>query len=348
MIPLHDVVEQNRSIGPELNAAMGRVLNSGILIGGNEVAEFERKFSEYIGVQHTVGVGNATDGFEIAFKALELDRDAEIIVPANAHISPALAAMNVGLKPVFCDVDEDRMLLTRESVAAAYSSKTKAVVAVHLYGRVCNMSEISNFCKEREIHLIEDFSQAHGASFGGKKVGSLGDINVCSFYPTKPLGALGDGGAITTNSSVLANKCRVLAQYGWNPRDNATVLGQNSRLDSIQAAVLLAKLGYLDQWNSERVERARSLNNALSHYTHIRTDGSEEGDICHLFPIRTTERDSIQTKLKKGGVECGIHFPIPIHKQTIFYYELSLPTAEKCCEEVLSIPLNTPVQLFGK
>ena len=348
MIPLHDVVEQNRSIRPDLDAAIKRVLDSGILIGGNEVAQFERQFSNYLGVGHTVGVGNATDGFEIALKALDLKEGDEIIVPANAHVSPALAALNVGLKPVFCDVDNDRMLVTRKSIEAVFTPRTKAVVAVHLYGRVCPMSEISEFCKAHGIHLIEDFSQAHGANFNGKMLGSIGDINVCSFYPTKPLGALGDGGAISTNDTLLADKCRVLAQYGWNPRDNATLVGQNSRLDSIQAAVLAVKLDYLDQWNSERLERAKSLINALDSISSIKTENFLEGDICHLFPIRTADRDSLKSKLHDSDVESGIHFPIPIHKQESFSYNVSLPIAEQCCQEVLSIPLNTPVRIFEK
>lgn len=346
MIPLHDVVEQNRSIRPELDAATKRVLDSGILIGGNEVAQFEYKFSSYLGVQHTVGVGNATDGFEIAFKALNLKEKDEVIIPANAHVSPALAALNVGLRPVFCDVEKDRMLLSGSSVQAVISPRTKVIVVVHLYGRVCPMDELLSICSSHDITLVEDFSQAHGASFNGQKVGSFGKLNVCSFYPTKPLGALGDGGAITTNDSELAQRCRVLAQYGWNPRDNSTLQGQNSRLDAIQAAALSVKLNYLDQWNFDRVERAQNLIENLDKTSNIQVDEWQEGDICHLFPVRTANRKLLVSKLNQAGIECGIHFPIPVHRQETFGYSVSLPIAENCCSEVLSVPLRTPCSLI--
>jgi len=343
MIPLHDVAQQNDSIREELDAAISRVLDSGVFIGGVEVAQFENAFSNYIGVDHCVGVGNATDGFEIAFKALNLPVDSEVIIPANAHVSPALAALNAGLKPVFCDVDEARMLLTAESIKAQITEKAKAVVAVHLYGLICPVDEIQRVCQDHNLTLIEDYSQAQGASFNGRKAGSFGDINVCSFYPTKPLGALGDGGAIATNDQDLADKCRSLAQYGWTDRDNTTLQGQNSRLDAIQAAVLNVKLKYLDKWNGERISKANSILNELNGVNGIQDENLQNGDICHLFPIRSIERNSIKEKLKKAGFASGVHFPIPIHQQELFKTGQSLPVSEKCCKEVLSVPLDTRV-----
>ena len=343
MIPLHDVAEQNNSIRAELDAAISRVMISGVFIGGSEVTQFEKSFSEYIGVDHCVDVGNATDGFEIAFKASDFPKESEIIIPANAHASPALAALNAGLKPVFCDVDPDRMLVTAETLKTQITPRTKAIVAVHLYGRVCPMNEIQQLCEESGIILIEDFSQAHGASFNGKKIGAFGTINICSFYPTKPLGALGDGGAITTNDQSLAEKCRKLAQYGWNERDNIALPGQNSRLDAIQAAVLKVKLNHLDEWNEERLSKARLLVDKLHQVERIRIDELAPGDICHLLPVRSESRDSLIQKLKGAEFDCGIHYPIPIHKQNLFATGQSLPIAEKCCDEVLSIPIDASI-----
>lgn len=343
MIPLHDVAEQNASIRKELDDAISRVLNSGSFIGGSEVGQFEKAFSEYIGIDHCVGVGNATDGFEIAYNALELTPEEEVIVPANAHVSPALAALNAGLKPVFCDVDPHRMLITADTIKAQISPKTKVVVAVHLYGRLCPMDEIQKVCHEHNLILVEDFSQAHGASFQGQKVGSFGDINVCSFYPTKPLGALGDGGAITSSSKALSDKCRQLAQYGWAERANTSLQGQNSRLDAIQAAVLNVKLKHLDKWNAERITKAKSIIQKLKGLEGIQVEDFLIGDICHLLPIRCTYRKHIIDKLENSGFSCGIHFPTPIHQQELFDSGQSLPNAEKCCNEVLSIPLDTLV-----
>ncbi len=338
-IPLHDVVAQNRSIQAELNAAWKEVNDAGQFINGPQVKQFEERFASYIGTDHCIGVGNATDGFEIAFQALELNPEDEVIIPANAHVSPALAALKVGLKPVFCDVDETRMLLNTKTVTAQLSSKVKAVVAVHLYGRVCPMHELKKLCAEHDLILIEDFSQAQGASFSGRKVGSFGDVSVCSFYPTKPLGALGDGGAILTSNSELADKCRTLASYGWKQRDNASIVGRNSRLDELQAAVLNVKLPCLDKWNSERIEKAKGLQQKISSSVVKILDG----DICHLFVVCSDRREELKRLLTENKVDSQVHYPLPIHKQMLFNSNVELATAEKLCGEVLSVPADSKI-----
>ncbi len=338
-IPLHDVLAQNRSIQQELDAAWEAVNDAGVFINGPQVKRFERDFSEYIGTNHCIGVGNATDGFEVAFQALGLNAGDEVMIPANAHVSPALAALKVGLKPVFCDVDENRMLLNAETVAAQITERTRVIVAVHLYGRVCLMDELKQLCEEHDLLLIEDFSQAHGASFNGQKVGSLGDVSVCSFYPTKPLGALGDGGAILTSNSELAERCRTLANYGWQQRDNVSLAGRNSRLDELQAAVLNVKLQYLDKWNAERLVSAKELQRKIG-------DSASEfqnGDVCHLFVIRSEKREELKQFLLENGVSCQVHYPIPIHQQNLFNSEAELPIAEKLCKQILSVPVNEKV-----
>lgn len=342
-IPLHDVIAQNRSIQTELDAAWQAVNELGIFVNGPQVEQFEESFSNYIGPNCCVGVGNATDGFEIAFQALSLQYGDEIIIPSNAHVSPALAALKVGLKPVFCDVDETRMLLNRQTVSAQVSDRTKAVIAVHLYGRVCPMKELKQLCEEQNLILIEDFSQAHGANYKNQKVGSMSDVAVCSFYPTKPLGALGDGGAIVTSNSILGEKCRTLANYGWNKRDDSSLGGRNSRLDELQAACLGVKLSHLERWNLERMEKARQLGPQLNELNGVSVAELKEGDVCHLLVIRTEVRDELRNYLLKHGVDSQVHYPIPIHQQQLFSSEVDLPVAQKLSKQVLSVPLNEKV-----
>lgn len=342
-IPLHDVVTQNSSVQLELDQAWTEVNRSGQLINGPQVIGFEQKFSGYIETEHCIGVGNATDGFEIAFQALGLKNGDELIIPTNAHVSPALAALKIGLKPVFCDVDENRMLLNAETVGAQITPKTKAVVAVHMYGMVCPMDELKKLCSEKKLFLIEDFSQAHGATFRGEKVGSFGDVSVCSFYPTKPLGALGDGGAILTANSKLAHACRTLASYGWHQRDNSSMLGRNSRLDELQAAILNVKLKHFEKWSAERLENAKGQLLELRDVYGIELPQLQDGDVCHLFVIRSDRRDELKEFLHDNGIDSQVHYPIPIHKQVLFNSSSVLPVAEKLCFEILSVPLNPDV-----
>ena len=348
-IPLHDVVAQNKSIQLELNQVWADVYQSGQFVNGPRVQLFERAFAKYIGTEHCIGVGNATDGFEIAFQVLGLKAGDEIIVPANAHVSPALAALKMGLKPVFCDVSQNRMLLNADTVAEEVSEKTKAVVAVHLYGRACSMEEIEALCTENGLVLIEDFSQAQGASICRQKVGSFGDISVCSFYPTKPLGALGDGGAILTSDGELADMCRALANYGWTERDNVSHRGRNSRLDELQAAVLNVKLKYLDNWNSQRLLLAKQLQLELNQLDGIIVNEFQEGDVCHLFVLGSEKRDELKEFLNDNGVDCGVHYPVPIHQQNLFQSGKELPISERLCGQVLSVPVNEIVaKLIGE
>ncbi|MFM1875440.1 MAG: hypothetical protein RL266_1177 [Bacteroidota bacterium] len=338
-IPLHDVITQNRSIQVALNDAWNAVNDSGLFINGPQVKQFQRDFSQYIGTDHCIGVGNATDGFEITFQALGLNAGDEVIIPANAHVSPALAALKVGLKPVFCDVDEARMLLNAETVSAQITDRTKAVVAVHLYGRVCPMSELKKLCEEHDLLLVEDFSQAHGASFNQQKVGSIGDVSVCSFYPTKPLGALGDGGAILTSNSELAERCLTLANYGWKERDNISIAGRNSRLDELQAAILNVKLQHLEKWNADRLEKAKELQRRIGDSVAE----FQNGDVCHLFVLRSARRDELKRFLVEIGVDCQVHYPIPIHRQALFNSHVHLPVAENLCKQILSVPVDDRV-----
>jgi len=342
-IPLHDVLAQNEAVRTEIDAAIASVIDRGMFIHGPQLERFEIDFGQYSGLPRCVGVANATDGFELLFQALGLADGAEIIIPANAHVSPALAALKAGLRPVFCDVDGSSMLISVEDALKHKTARTAVVVAVHLYGRSCNMARLQQMCEAENLILIEDFSQAHGATFNGQKVGTFGKASVCSFYPTKPLGAFGDGGAIVSSDEDLLAKCRSLTNYGWSQRDNASLPGRNSRLDELQAAILNVKLTRMDQWNSERMSRAKELEAVLYASRYIKPLLLKEGDVCHLFVVRSPQRESLIRQLKENNIDCQIHYPIPIHRQRLFNTNVSLPVAERLCNEVLSVPANVEV-----
>jgi dTDP-4-amino-4,6-dideoxygalactose transaminase len=349
-IPLHDTRERNSSIASELTAAMRRVVEAGDLILGRQVAMFEERFAGYCGTDHCVSTGNATDGFMIAFSALRLGPGDEVIVPANAHVSPALAARHLGGKVVCIDPLQSTLLIDAESVAASLSEKTKVVVAVHLYGAMCNMAALKSLCAERKIALIEDFSQAQGAALSQGRAGAFGDVSICSFYPTKPLGALGDGGAILTNDVALKDELTALREYGWRVRDDASLQGFNSRLDELQAAVLNLKLDYLDDWNQERTEKARRLRSLLLSLEWVKLPEPVEANIYHLFPVLVEDRPEMVRRLNAAGFDCGIHYPIPIHRQGLFREEnemTSLPVSEATCDKVLSLPMTDPKGLVA-
>jgi dTDP-4-amino-4,6-dideoxygalactose transaminase len=342
-IPLHDVLAQNEAVRTDITSAIASVIDRGMFIHGPQLQRFETEFGQYLGLPRCVGVANATDGFEILFQALGLPHGAEIIIPANAHVSPALAALKAGLKPIFCDVEPSTMLISVDDLRKRKTTRTAIVVAVHLYGRVCNMKRLHEFCAVENLMLIEDFSQAHGATFNGQKVGTFGKASVCSFYPTKPLGAFGDGGAIVSSDEELLATCRSLTNYGWKQRDNASLPGRNSRLDELQAAILNVKLSRLNEWNAERVARAKELEAALGTEFNFTPLSLNSGDVCHLFVVRSNVREDLIKKLKQLNIDCQVHYPIPIHLQTLFRPEVSLPMAEKLCEEVLSVPADVRI-----
>ncbi|MEO1096929.1 MAG: DegT/DnrJ/EryC1/StrS family aminotransferase [Bacteroidota bacterium] len=345
MISLIDLNKLHGSIQKELDEALHRVVKSGWYIGGEEVEKFEASFAAYCQVQHCVGCASGTDALELILRAYEIGEGDEVIVPALTWVSNAEVVKSVGATPVFADVDNS-YTIHPGSIRSRLTSKTKALIAVHLYGQPCRMDEISKLASENELVVIEDCAQAHGAKFYGTKVGSLGHAAAFSFYPTKNLGAMGDAGCVTTNNKAIAEKIRLLANHGQTVRDVHVLSGTTSRLDPMQAAVLDVKLKYLDQWNAKRRENANSYLQLLA--------GSEVGlpeitentsHVFHQFVIRSENREGLRKKLEENNVQTAIHYPTPLNKMLFFGEEVSCPNAEAFGESVVSIPIYPSLSL---
>lgn len=327
----------------ELKESFNKVLDSNWFIKGKELEKFEREFADYCKSKYCIGCGNGLDALMLILRAVNISEGDEVIVPANTFIATALAVSYVGAKPVFVDcnsfynIDSD---LIEEKI----TQKTKAIIAVHLYGQAAEMDNINKIAKKYNLVVIEDAAQAHGALYKGKKVGTLGDAAAFSFYPGKNLGALGDGGAIVTNNKEIAEKARIIANYGSEKKYYHKYKGVNSRLDEMQAAFLRVKLKELDNWNKKRKEIAtiymNNINNPLIKLPKININTDP---IWHLFVIRTEKRDELKKYLSENGIETVIHYPIPVHLHEA-YYELGLKKgdykmSEKYANEILSIPM---------
>lgn len=338
-IPFLNLDRSHAAIESELEDAFRSVLDSGWFIGGKEVEKFENEFAKYIGVEHCVTCGNGTDALELILKAFGIGTGDEVILPSFTWVSDAEAVLNVGATPVLADINESNYLLSVDSVREKITANTKAIIAVHLYGSAAVLIGLRQLCKEHSVKLIEDCAQAHGAQIEGKQVGSIGDAAAFSFYPTKNLGALGDGGAVTTNNEELAHRIRLIANHGQSRRDEHEVVGRNSRLDPMQAAFLNIKLGYLDQWNKER-ERLAEVYLAELDGLPITLPENQPGRVFHLFVIALEERDSLKVHLENKGIQAAIHYPKAIHQISAYkQYSSDLPNAEKAAAQVLSLPL---------
>lgn len=338
-----DLKRQYNTIKGEIDQAVAGVLNSGWFILGPKVEEFEKVFASYIGVRHAIGVASGTEALQIALMALEIDQGHEVILPANSYPS-VFAITATGAIPKLVDINLDTFNIDPNLIKAAISPKTKAIIPVHLYGQPAAIPEIVEIAKKHNLFVIEDCAQAHGAKFDGQKVGAFGDIGCFSFYPTKNLGAYGDGGMITTNSDELAEKIKMLRMYGEKARYQSVVPGINSRLDELQAAILLVKLRRLDSWNRQRREQAALYKELLKNtdlVLPIESDGAFH--VFHLFVVRSKQRDALQKFLAKNGVSTAIHYPTPIHLVPSFanlgYQKGDFPVAERASKEILSLPL---------
>ena len=347
-IPFCDLKRVNAPYDDEIRQAISRVLDSSWYILGEEKLGFERMFASYCGVNHCVGVGNGFDALRlilIGYKELGLLRDGdEVILPTNTFIATALAVSDVGLKPVLTDVDAETFNISPASVEKNITTRTKAIIAVHLFGRLADMSALRTIADHHSLLLIEDAAQAHGAELHGSKAGSLGDAAAFSFYPVKNLGALGDAGAVTTDNGALSETIRCLSSYGSDEKYVHRLKGINSRLDEIQAAVLNVKLQYLDQDNNRRrhiaAQYAASITNTAVQLPQIPDDTTH---VFHQYVIRSQKRDSLQDYLAANGVQTQVHYPRAIHRQEAYaeFSDLSLPVAERLQDEILSLPLNT-------
>lgn len=345
MIQFLDLRKLNMQYNDEIKNAVGRVLESGWYILGEEVSGFEKDFAKYCGVKHCIGVANGLDALNLIIKAYGISEGDEIIVPANTYIASVLAITENGATPILVEPDPISYNIDPEQIEEKITDKTKAILAVHLYGQVANMERINEIASKFNLKVIEDAAQAHGAILKGKRTGNLGDAAGFSFYPGKNLGALGDGGAITTNDDELALKIRALRNYGSHVKYENEFKGVNSRLDEVQAAILKVKLEKLDRDNSYRQKIAgrymEEINNSKISLPRI-SNGDLNSHVWHLFVIRTDNRDDLQEYLKNNGVQTVIHYPIPPHKQKAYeeLVGLELPITELIHKEVLSLPIS--------
>jgi dTDP-4-amino-4,6-dideoxygalactose transaminase len=322
VIPFLDLKGQYDSIRTEIDDAIFSVIRDCAFIGGKYVKGFEERFASYLRVKHCAGVGNGTDGLEIALEALSLPPGSEVIVPANSFIASAEAVTRSGHRVVFCDIDPETYTLSPSDAAARITPATAAILAVHLYGHPCDMDPILEISRRHGLRVIEDCAQAHGAAYKGKSVGTMGDVGVFSFYPGTTLGAYGAAGAIVTDDDALAQRCRMSGNHGRMEKYNHLFEGRNSRLDGLQAAVLAAKLSHLDSWVDRRNDVARRYMEKLADVPEIALPVVRRGSrhAFHLFVIRTEERDALARHLKEAGIQTGVHYPVALPKLPAYAY----------------------------
>ncbi len=323
--------------------AVERVINSQWFILGAEVEAFEREFAAYCGVSACVSVANGTDALELALRACGVGAGDRVALVANAGYYGSIATNLVGAVPLYIDIDEATMTMEPAQLARALESRPKAVIVTHLYGRLANIEALCALAERAGVPLIEDCAQAHGAMHGGRKAGSFGTLGCFSFYPTKNLGALGDGGAVVTNDGALSARLRQLRQYGWKSKYHVDLPGgRNSRLDEMQAAILRVRLTRLDEWNASRREIARRYSAAFATLPLAAPAPVDETYVAHLYVVRSSERDALRAHLATRGVASDIHYPVADHHQAVSgdtaNGESALPVTDRACRSVLSLP----------
>jgi len=343
-------------IGEEEKRAVLEVLSSGMLAQGEKVAKFERNFADYIGVKHAIAVNSGTSALHTALLACGIRQGDEVITTPFSFIATANAILYCQAKPVFADIDEKTFNIDPEQIKEKITSKTKALLVVHLYGLPCEMQAIKEICEDYKLLLIEDACQAHGAEYKGKKVGSFGDAGVFSFYPTKNM-TTGEGGMITTNNEKIAEKARLIREHGAKQRYLHETLGYNYRMTDIAAAIGIEQLKKLDKMNEIRIKNAAILTQGIKGINGITLPFVPLGTkhVFHQYTIRITEdykitRTQLIEKMNANGIATAIYYPIPIHKQPLYIklgYKDKLPNAEKACEEVLSLPVHAGVDIEG-
>ena len=342
MIKFLDLLNINNQYRTEIDNTIKKVLDSGRYISGQENEKFSKNFAAYCGTKYAIGVANGLDALKISIMSLGLGNEDEIIVPANTYIATILAISETGCKPVLVEPDIETYNINVNLIESKITNKTKAILAVHLYGRTADMTTINSIAEKNNLKVIEDAAQAHGAFYNDKKTGNLGDIAGFSFYPGKNLGCLGDGGAITTNSEELYLKAKAISNYGSHKKYENIYRGLNSRLDEIQAAILNVKLKYLDDENNKRKEIAKYYIENIKHSKIFLPTFDEFENVYHIFPIRTKKRDTLMLHLKENDVETLIHYPIPPHKQKCYegYFNEEFPITEQIHKEILSLPIS--------
>lgn len=345
-IPLVDLKAQYRQIKPAIDAAMARVVTNTNFIMGQEVREFEAAFADYMQVKHAVGVSSGTDAIFLALLALGVGPGDEVITSPHTFIASAEPIVHLGARPVFVDIDPATYNLDPVLLEAAITEQTRVILPVHLYGQPADMQPILDTASRYNIPVIEDAAQAHGAEYRGKRIGNWGVMACFSFYPGKNLGAYGDGGAVLTNDDSLAKQIAMLRNHGRTGKYEHLLIGYGDRLDALQAAILAAKLPYLDDWNEARRRHAAYYQQALADIPGI-TIPAELDDVrhvYHLYVIRVDgDRDALIAHLKQAGIECGIHYPIPLHLQPAMaflgYRKGDFPETEKAAASIVSLPM---------
>lgn len=346
-IPYLELKKVTALHGAEIQQAVAEVVGSGWYLQGHALQQFEQHYASYIGTRFCVGVANGLDALTLTLRAYKemghLNEGDEVLVPANTFIATVLAITENKLTPIFVDVDAETLDLNIDALESSITPKTKVLMLVHLYGRCTYNERIKTLCEKNGLLLIEDNAQAHGCTYEGRKTGSLGHVACHSFYPGKNLGALGDGGAVTTDDETLAQMIRSIANYGFSEKYVATCKGRNSRLDEVQAAVLDVKLKYLDEENQRRMNLARTYYQSIKNENVRLPKQLNDGDnVYHIFPVFTSNRDKLKQHLQERGIGTLIHYPIPPHLQACYkeYNHLSLPVTERLAREELSLPLN--------
>lgn len=342
-IPLVDLKAQTILIRDEVDAAMGAVLDRCDFILGQDVGAFEQEFADFCGAAHGVGCASGTDALHLAFRALDIGPGDEVIMPAMTFVATALGASMIGAKPVLVDVDPDTALIDPDAIAKAITPNTKAIVPVHLFGQCADMDAINAIAADAGIPVVEDAAQAHGADRNGQKAGAMGTIGCFSFYPGKNLGAYGDGGMVTTNDDGLAERLRLLRNWGSIKKYHHEETGLNSRLDSVQAAILRVKLARLAGWNDARRAHAKAYDTALKDIPGIDATTYNTGSVYHLYVIRVAERDRVLAALNDAGVGAGIHYPFAVHELGAYkflgYKRGAFPVSEAWADHCLSLPM---------
>ena len=344
-VPFLDLKIQYQAIKLEIDQAIQSVIDSCAFINGPATKQFEKNFAAYCGAKYAVGVANGTDALHLALRAVDVGKGDEVITAPNTFIATTEAITLTGAKVVFADIHPETYNIDFSGIEENITSKTKAIIPVHLFGQPADMEPILTIAKNYDLKVVEDACQAHGATYKGKRVGIFGDVACFSFYPGKNLGAYGDGGAVVTDDESIAKRVAMLADHGSLVKYEHQVEGINSRLDSIHAAVLDIKLKYLDQWNERRRQNARLYNQLLKDVDGIITpvELPDTKPVYHLYVIQAENRDALRQKLNAEGIGTGIHYPLALHQQPAYqhlgYKMGSFPVAEKCTNKYLSLPM---------
>lgn len=345
MVPLIDLKIQHKSIASEIEAAIKNVCDNTAFILSDEMKTFEAEFAEYCGARHGIGVANGTEALFLALKALGVGEGDEVIVPANTFIATAAAVSHAGGTPVFVDCDPATYCIDTSKISAAITERTKAIMPVHLYGHPADMDAILNIARSAGLKVVEDCAQAHGTQYKGKQVGSIGDAAGFSFYPSKTLGAYGDAGMVLTNNDETAEKLKLLHDNGRTTWYEHAIIGYNSRLDGIQAAVLRVKMKYLDKWVEGRRKHAKAYGELLADVDGLvlPVEKPNARHSYYVYVVRTDNRDAVMARLKENGCGCGIHYPVPLHLQPAYGFlggkEGDHPIAEQYAKQIMSIPM---------